>query len=145
MRNGIRAWSIPQKKLVRWEKSLALDQIRSTIDVSCRSGQCRGYGVASAAGAIFSHVSFLAIAGMALVTVLLPVPIALDVIVAQQLYAHAAPAPYVMLFLATLGTFSILPMSYLWTEVSKKLAVELYALFVALGITAAYVIQIFVH
>jgi uncharacterized membrane protein YraQ (UPF0718 family) len=95
--------------------------------------------------AIFAHVSFLAIAGLAAVTVLLPIPIALDVIVAQQLYAHAVPAPYVMLFLATLGTFSILPMSYLWTEVSKKLAIELYSLFVALGITAAYVIQAFIH
>lgn len=36
-------------------------------------------------------------------------------------------------------------MSYLWTEVSKKLAVWLYTLFVALGITAAYVIRIFIH
>lgn len=95
--------------------------------------------------AIFAHVSFLAIAGLALVTVLLPIPIALDVIVAQQLYAHGVPAPYVMLFLSTLGTFSILPMSYLWTEVSKKLALGLYAMFVVLGITAAYVIQILVH
>ena len=95
--------------------------------------------------AIFAHVSFLAIAGLAGVTVLLPIPIALDVIVAQQLYAHAVPAPYVMLFFATLGTFSILPMSYLWTEVSKKLAIELYSLFVALGITVAYVIQVFSH
>lgn len=95
--------------------------------------------------AIFSHVNFLAVAGLALVTVLLPIPIALDVIVAQQLYAHGVPAPYVMLFLSTLGTFSILPMSYLWTEVSKKLAVGLYALFVTLGIIAAYVIQIFVQ
>jgi len=95
--------------------------------------------------AIFAHVSFFAIAGLALVTVLLPIPIALDVIVAQQLYAHGVPAPYVMLFLATLGTFSILPMSYLWTEVSKKLAVGLYAMFVVLGITAAYAIQFFIH
>ncbi len=94
---------------------------------------------------IFAHVSLLSIAGLAVVTVLLPIPIALDVIVAQQLYAHGVPAPYVMLFLATLGTFSILPMSYLWTEVSKKLALELYAMFVVLGITASYVIQIFVH
>jgi uncharacterized membrane protein YraQ (UPF0718 family) len=94
---------------------------------------------------LFAHVNFLAIAGLAIVTVLLPIPIALDVIVAQQLYAHAVPPPYVMLFLATLGTFSILPMSYLWTEVSKKLAIELYSLFVALGVTAAYVIQAFIH
>lgn len=95
--------------------------------------------------AIFAHVSLPAVAGLALVTVLLPIPIALDVIVAQQLYAHGVPAPYVMLFLSTLGTFSVLPMSYLWTEVSKKLAIGLYAMFVVLGITAAYVIQVFVH
>lgn len=95
--------------------------------------------------AIFAHVSFWSIAGLALVTVLLPIPIALDVIVAQQLYSHGVPPAYVMLFLATLGTFSILPMSYLWTEVSKKLALGLYVMFVILGITAAYVIQIFLH
>lgn len=95
--------------------------------------------------AIFAHVSFLAIAGLAFVTVLLPIPIALDVIVAQQLYSHGVPAPYVMLFLATLGTFSVLPMTFLWTEVSKKLAVGLYGMFVVLGITAAYVIQLFIH
>jgi hypothetical protein len=95
--------------------------------------------------AIFAHVSFLAISGLAFVTAILPIPIALDVIVAQQLYAHAVPAPYVMLFLATMGTFSVLPMSFLWTEVSKKLAIGLYCMFVTLGIAAAYVIQVFVH
>jgi len=95
--------------------------------------------------AIFAHVSFVAIAGLAFVTVLLPIPIALDVIVAQQLYAHGVPAPYVMLFLATLGTFSVLPMSFLWTEVSKKLALCLYSMFVALGIVAAYLIQLFIR
>ncbi len=94
--------------------------------------------------AIFSHVNFGSIAGLAMITVLLPIPIALDVIVAQQLYAHGVPAPYVMLFLATLGTFSILPMSYLWTEVSKRLAMALYVLFVTLGIAAAYTITAFI-
>lgn len=95
--------------------------------------------------AIFSHVSFWTITGLAFVTVLLPIPIALDVIVAQQLYVRGVPAPYVMLFLSTLGTFSVLPMSYLWTEVSKRLAVGLYGLFVVLGITVAYVIQLFIR
>jgi len=35
-------------------------------------------------------------------------------------------------------------MSYLWTEVSKKLAIAFYAMFVALGILAAYIISFFV-
>jgi len=62
---------------------------------------------------------------------------------AQQLHAQHVPPPYVMLFLFTLGTYSFLPMSYLWTEVSKKLAVALYVMFVALGILAAYMITLF--
>ncbi|MBI4533236.1 MAG: permease [Candidatus Melainabacteria bacterium] len=93
---------------------------------------------------IFAHVSLLALTGLALVTVLLPVPIALDVIVAQHLYTQGVPAPYVMLFLFTLGTYSILPMQYLWKEVSKKLAMTLYFMFVTLGLCAAYAIQFFV-
>jgi uncharacterized membrane protein YraQ (UPF0718 family) len=92
---------------------------------------------------IFAEVSPLVLAGTALVTVLLPIPIALDVMTAQQLYAQHVPAPYVMLFLFTLGTYSFLPMSYLWTEVSKKLALLLYAMFVVLGLLAAYAITLF--
>ncbi|MBA3858318.1 MAG: hypothetical protein C0507_15545 [Cyanobacteria bacterium PR.3.49] len=94
--------------------------------------------------AIFAHVTFGGLLLTALVTVFLPVPIALDVIVAQQLYSHGVPAPYVILFLFTLGTYSILPMTYLWQEVSKKLAVGLYFMFVALGLIAAYVVGFFV-
>ncbi len=93
---------------------------------------------------IFAETNPLVLAGTALITVLLPIPIALDVMTAQQLYTHHVPAPYVMLFLFTLGTYSFLPMSYLWTEVSKKLAVALYFMFVALGILAAYLIHFFV-
>ena len=95
--------------------------------------------------AIFAEVTPLALAGTALITVLLPIPIALDVMTAQQLHAQHVPAPYVMLFLFTLGTYSFLPMSYLWTEVSKRLAVVLYGMFVVLGLVAAYTVQFFVH
>jgi len=93
---------------------------------------------------IFAEVNPLVLAGTALVTVLLPIPIALDVMTAQQLHTQHVPAPYVMLFLFTLGTYSFLPMSYLWTEVSKKLAVALYVMFVCLGLFAAYAITFFV-
>jgi hypothetical protein len=48
-----------------------------------------------------------------------------------------------MLFLFTLGTYSFLPMSYLWTEVSKKLAIMLYAMFVLLGLVAAFTVTLF--
>lgn len=94
--------------------------------------------------AIFSHVSFIGLALTALVTVLLPVPIALEVIVAHHLFVNHVPAPYVMLFLFTLGTYSMLPMIYLWKEVSKTLALSLYFIFVVMGIIAANLIQLFI-
>ena len=92
---------------------------------------------------IFAQVNPFTLAWIALITVLLPIPMALDVLTAQQLYAQNVPAPYVMLFLFTLGTYSFLPMSYLWTEVSKKLALMLYSLFVLLGLLAAYLVTFF--
>jgi uncharacterized membrane protein YraQ (UPF0718 family) len=94
---------------------------------------------------IFAEVNPLVLTGTAFVTVLLPIPIALDVMTAQQLHVQHVPPPYVMLFLFTLGTYSFLPMSYLWTEVSKRLATTLYVMFVVLGIAAAYLTQMFVH
>jgi uncharacterized membrane protein YraQ (UPF0718 family) len=93
--------------------------------------------------AIFAEVNPLVLCGLTFITVLLPIPIALDVMTAQQLYAQQIPAPYVMLFLFTLGTYSFLPMSYLWTEVSKKLALALYGMFVLLGLVASYLVTFF--
>ena len=94
---------------------------------------------------VFKQVSFLSILLTTMVTVLLPVPIAMEVLVAHHLFATNVPTPYIMVFLVTLGTFSMLPMIYLWQEVSKKLAVTLYGLFVVLGVTAAYAIQFFIQ
>jgi uncharacterized membrane protein YraQ (UPF0718 family) len=66
-------------------------------------------------------VSFLA--------VMMPIPIALDVMFASQLLQQGVNAGYVMLFAMNLGTYSIIPSIYLWREVSKKLAVSLFAFF----------------
>ncbi|NOJ26779.1 MAG: hypothetical protein DA330_02045 [Nitrososphaera sp.] len=94
--------------------------------------------------AIFSEVTFTGLLLTALVSVFLPVPIALDVIAAHYMYTQGVPAPYVMVLLFTLGTYSILPMIFLWQEVSKKLSIGLYAMFVVLGLVAAYTISLFV-
>lgn len=48
-----------------------------------------------------------------------------------------------MLFLFTLGTYSFVPMSYLWAEVSMRLAVMLYAMLVCLGLLAAFTVTLF--
>ena len=90
---------------------------------------------------IFGHVSLAGLVVTALVTVLLPVPIAMEVIVAHHLFINHVPTPYVMLFLFTLGTYSMLPMIYLWKEVSKTLSFSLYFIFTFLGIISAYLIQ----
>lgn len=70
---------------------------------------------------------------LSLVSVLMPVPIALDVMFAAQLQQQGTPAGYVMLFAMTLGTYSIIPSIYLWRDVSKRLAVILFVFFVVLG------------
>ena len=70
-------------------------------------------------------VSFLA--------VLMPVPIALDVMFAAQLQQQGVNSGYVMLFAMNLGTYSIVPAIYLWREISKKLAVSLFAFFTVTG------------
>ena len=66
----------------------------------------------------------LRLALVSLISVFMPVPIALDVMFAAQLQQQGVPAGYVMLFAMTLGTYSIIPSIYLWREVSKPLAVS---------------------
>lgn len=70
-------------------------------------------------------VSFLA--------VVMPVPIALDVMFASQLQQQNVNAGYVMMFAMTLGSYSIVPGIYLWREISKKLAVILFLFFAIIG------------
>jgi len=72
---------------------------------------------------------------VALISVFMPVPIALDVMFAAQLQQQGIAAGYVMVFAMTLGTYSIIPSIYLWREVSKRLAVFLFVFFAILGWT----------
>ncbi len=71
---------------------------------------------------------------VSLISVFMPVPIALDVMFAAQLQQQGVPAGYVMAFAMTLGTYSIIPSIYLWREVSKRLAVFLFLFFVIIGL-----------
>jgi uncharacterized membrane protein YraQ (UPF0718 family) len=70
---------------------------------------------------------------VSLISVFMPVPIALDVMFAAQLQQQGVPAGYVMAFAMTLGTYSIIPSIYLWREVSKRLAVFLFLFFLVVG------------
>ncbi len=88
---------------------------------------------------LLSEVTPLKAAFASLISVFMPVPIALDVMFAAQLQQQGVPAGYVMMFAMTLGTYSIIPSIYLWREVSKPLAVSLFAFFLVLGWVLALV------
>lgn len=82
---------------------------------------------------LLSEVTPLRMALVSLISVFMPVPIALDVMFAARLQQQGVPSGYVALFAMTLGTYSIIPTIYLWREVSKQLAVTLFAFFLILG------------
>jgi uncharacterized membrane protein YraQ (UPF0718 family) len=86
---------------------------------------------------LLSEVTPLRLALISLISVFMPVPIALDVMFAAQLHQQGIAGTYVMLFAMTLGTFSIIPTIYLWREVSKRLAVILFGFFMAVGVLTA--------
>ena len=71
----------------------------------------------------------------------MPVPIALDVLLAAQLQSGGIAAGFVMLFSMTLGTYSVVPAIYLWREVSRSLSLVLMAFFTLLGWALAIVFQ----
>jgi len=84
-------------------------------------------------GALLSQLTPLRLAVGAIVSVVMPVPIALDVMFAAQLQSQSVASGYVMMFFMTLGTFSIVPTIYLWREVSKPLAAVLLTFFLCAG------------
>ena len=86
---------------------------------------------------LLSEVTPLKAALLSLISVFMPVPIALDVMFAAQLQQQGVPAGYIMMFAMTLGTYSIIPSIYLWREVSRPLAVSLFVFFWALGLALA--------
>ncbi|OGO35617.1 MAG: hypothetical protein A2Z03_09315 [Chloroflexi bacterium RBG_16_56_8] len=82
---------------------------------------------------LLSEATPARLALVSLISVFMPVPIALDVMFAAQLHQQGVASGYVMLFAMTLGTYSIIPSIYLWRDVSKRLAVILFVFFMALG------------
>ena len=86
---------------------------------------------------LLAHVTVARAAVVSLLAVFMPVPIALDVMYAAQLHSTGVASGYVMLFLMTLGNYSIIPAIYLWREVSKRLATVLFGFFWLLGVACA--------
>ena len=88
---------------------------------------------------LLSDVTPLKAIVVSIISVFMPVPIALDVMFAAQLQQQGIAAGYVMLFAMTLGTYSIIPSVYLWREVSRQLSVLLFLFFVVVGVVVALV------
>ena len=84
--------------------------------------------------ALLAHATPGRLALASLLSTAMPVPIALDVLFAAQLQHKGVAPGYVMLFLTTLGTFSVIPLTYLWREVSRPLAASLFGLFAVAGL-----------
>ena len=90
---------------------------------------------------IGSEYTFSGLLLVSLIGVFLPVPIALDVVLASVLMASGLPIAYVMALLFTLGTFSVYPFMIIWKSISLRLAVILYLTVAAMGMLAAYAAQ----
>lgn len=76
---------------------------------------------------------------VALVGIVLPVPIAFDVLVPAILMAAGMPVKYVMVLLFTLGIFSIYPFFIVWQDVSRFMATSLIFGLAALGVIAGVI------
>jgi len=92
---------------------------------------------------LLADVTVPKLALIAVIGTLLPVPIALDVMVANYLNQNGTHLAYSFLFLSTLGTYSILPMVFLWREVSKAIALQLMVAFSGIALLAACIMNYF--
>ncbi len=86
--------------------------------------------------ALLAHMSGWRLFTMSALGVFMPVPIALDVLFAGEVYRTGVNAGYTMMFLMTLGTYSIIPTIYLWREISRTLAISLFLFFLIVGMGA---------
>ncbi|MDM3870361.1 permease [Porticoccus sp. W117] len=73
-----------------------------------------------------------------LVGLFLPLPIALDVVIAASLLSAGLPVFYVSILLLVLGTFSIYPFMIVWQSMSRTVAVALSLALVVLAIAGGY-------
>jgi uncharacterized membrane protein YraQ (UPF0718 family) len=80
--------------------------------------------------------TLVAMLGVSVLGVLLPVPMAFDVILVAVLFEAGLPVKYAMVLLLTMGIFSVYPFLLLWQMVSKSLALTLLFALSGLGVVA---------
>ncbi len=84
-------------------------------------------------------VSVPALIAVALFGVFLPLPIALDIVIASTLLAAGVPMIYVGTLLFTLGIYSVYSFSIVWTTMSPRVAGTLAVVLMALGIVGGLI------
>lgn len=78
--------------------------------------------------------TLVAMGGLALVGLFLPVPMAFDVIATATLWEVGLPVKYTIVLLFTLGIFSVYPFLIVWKAINPRMATSLTAMLVVLGI-----------
>ena len=87
------------------------------------------------------NVTVLALVGVAVVGIFLPVPIGFDVVVAGTLLSAGLSLGFVMVLVFTLGIFSIYSFIIVGNTVSWKVATKLTAAIVLIGVVAGFGVQ----
>jgi uncharacterized membrane protein YraQ (UPF0718 family) len=83
----------------------------------------------------------VSVAVVALIGVFLPVPVAFDVVLVAVLVSAGAPMVYSMTLLFTLGIFSIYPFFIIWNSISRRVALVLSVVLMALGLIGGFVAE----
>jgi len=83
----------------------------------------------------------VSVAVVALIGVFLPVPVAFDVVLVAVLVSAGAPVIYSMTLLFTLGIFSIYPFFIIWNSISRRVALVLSVVLVALGLIGGLIAE----
>ena len=78
----------------------------------------------------------LSVLGVAIFGLFLPLPIALDLVIAATLKAAGVPMFYVGILLFTLGIYSVYSLSIVWITLSARVALTLTIVLLVLGIVA---------
>ncbi len=78
----------------------------------------------------------LSVLGVAIFGLFLPLPIALDLVIAATLKAAGVPICYVGTLLFTLGIYSVYSLSIVWITLSARVALTLTVVLLVLGIVA---------
>lgn len=84
-------------------------------------------------------VSVPGLVAVAMFGLFLPLPIALDIVIASALLAAGVPMIYVGTLLFTLGIYSVYSFSIVWTTLSARVACTLVVVLLVLGIGAGLI------